>query len=51
MRQSRADISFKGANITNDIAPYLLSVTYTDNEDGETDDLQIRVQDRDSVWL
>lgn len=50
-RYSSADIFFQGADITQDIAPYLLSVTYTDNEEDETDDLQIKLQDRDSIWL
>lgn len=50
-RYSSAEIFFQGADITEDIRPYLLSVTYTDNEEDETDDLQIKLQDRDSIWL
>lgn len=50
-RHSDADITFQGVNITSDISTYLLSVTYTDNEDGETDDLQIKLQDRPGIWL
>lgn len=50
-RRSDADITFQGVNITSDISTYLLSVTYTDNEDGETDDLQIKLQDRPGIWL
>jgi phage protein D/uncharacterized protein YraI len=50
-RSSRADIIFQGVDITKDVSPYLLSATYTDNEDGETDDLQIKLQDRDGIWL
>ncbi len=50
-RHSDADIVFQGVNITSDISSYLLSVTYTDNEDGETDDLQIKLQDRPGIWL
>lgn len=45
-RRTWADITFQGANITNSIRPYFLSLTYTDNEDGEADDLQLRLQDR-----
>lgn len=50
-RQTKVEISFAGVDITDSIGPYLLSVTYTDNEEDETDDLQIRLQDRDGLWL
>lgn len=50
-RRSTAEITFDGVNITKSITPYLLSLTYTDNEADETDDLQIKLQDRDSIWL
>lgn len=50
-RRSTAEVSFDGANITKSILPYLISLTYTDNEADETDDLQIKLQDRDSIWL
>ena len=50
-RRTEVEIAFDGADITNSIKPYLLSVTYTDNEEGETDDLQVKVQDRDGEWL
>ena len=50
-RHSDADITFQGVDISKDISPYLLSVTYVDNEDGETDDLQIKLQDKPGIWL
>ena len=50
-RRTEVEITFDGADITRSIKPYLLSVTYTDNEEGETDDLQIKVQDREGEWL
>lgn len=50
-RRATAEFSFAGANITSSIRPYLLSVTYTDNEEDESDDLQIKLQDRDDIWL
>ena len=49
-RRTDIEINFDGTDITGSIRPYLLSVTYTDNEEDETDDLQIKLQDRDSVW-
>ena len=50
-RRTTAEIAFGGTDITASIRPYLLSLTYTDNEEDEADDLQIKLQDRDGVWL
>lgn len=50
-RSTTVDISFDNANITKDLLPYFLSLSYTDCEDGETDDLQISLQDREGIWL
>lgn len=50
-RRTTAEVAFDGVDITASIQPYLLSITYADNEEDDTDDLQIRVQDRDGVWL
>lgn len=50
-RRTSVGVSFGGVNIANDIMPYLISLTYTDVEDGETDDLQIVLQDRNGEWL
>lgn len=49
----RTDISvfFSGTDITESLKKYFLSLTYTDNEEDETDDLQIKLQDRNSLWL
>ncbi len=50
-RRSRAEVAFAGVDITKSIRPYLLSLTYTDNQEDEADDLQIKLQDRDSLWM
>lgn len=50
-RRTTAEIAFDGTDITDSIRPYFLSLTYTDNEEDEADDLQIKVQDRDGIWL
>ena len=50
-RRVHAEIAFAGADITESIRKHLISVTYTDNEEDGTDDLQIRVADRDGVWV
>lgn len=50
-RRASVRVSFAGTDITEDIRPYLLSMTFTDNEEDLTDDLSIKLQDRDGVWL
>lgn len=50
-RRTKAEIAFGGVDITKTIQPYLLSVSYTDNEEEESDSLQIKIQDRDDLWL
>lgn len=48
-RRVIVDITFKGVNITTDIAPFLVSFTYNDSE-GKSDDIQITLADRDRKW-
>lgn len=48
-RRAVAVIQYMGVDITQDIAPYLLSFTYNDNE-GKSDEIQIKLEDRDRVW-
>ena len=50
-RRTEVEVTFDGVDITKSIKPYLLSITYTDNEEGEADDLQIKIQDREGDWL
>lgn len=50
-RRTAAEICFDGVDITKSVRPYLLSLTYTDNEENEADDLQIKLEDRDGLWL
>ncbi|MGM9639749.1 MAG: SH3 domain-containing protein [Faecousia sp.] len=50
-RRTSAEICFDGVDITKSVRPYLLSLTYTDNEEDEADDLQINLADRDGLWL
>ena len=50
-RRVSAQIFFQGVDISGSMKPYLLSTTYTDKEEDETDDLQIKLQDRDDIWL
>ncbi len=50
-RRTDAEVYFDGVNISASLRKYLISLTYTDNEEDETDDLQILIEDRDAVWL
>lgn len=50
-RRTKAEIMFGGTDITSSMEPYLLSLTYTDNEEDESDDLQIKLQDRSTIWM
>lgn len=50
-RRTEALIAFEGVDISAELAPYLMSLTYTDNEEGEADDLRLELQDRDGIWM
>lgn len=50
-RRTDTAVSFDGVDITDSIKPYLISLVYTDNEEGVADDLQLVLQDRESLWL
>ena len=50
-RRAEMSVFFAGTDITSSLRKYLLSLTYTDNEEDETDDLQIKLQYRDNLWL
>lgn len=50
-RRTAVEIAFDGVDISSSIRPYLLSVTYVDNEEDAADDIQIKLQDRDNVWM
>lgn len=50
-RRTDIEVFFDGTDITPSIKKYLISLTYTDNEEDETDDLQIKLQDSDGIWL
>lgn len=49
----RVDIAVhaEGVDISEDIKKSLISLSYTDNEEDSTDDLQIKMHDIDGIWL
>lgn len=44
-------IAYEQKDITGDIAPYLLSISYTDYLEGQSDELQVSFEDVDGRWL
>ncbi|MCF8017844.1 MAG: SH3 domain-containing protein [Vallitaleaceae bacterium] len=50
-RRTDVDVYFDGVDISSSLRKYLLSLTYIDNEENESDDLQIKIEDRDDVWM
>lgn len=50
-RRTAVEVFFAGKDISQSLRDYLISVTYTDNEEDTADDLQIKIDDRDDVWL
>lgn len=50
-RQAQVILSFDGVDISSDVQGDLISMTYTDNEEDEADDIQIVLHDRAGRWL
>ena len=50
-RRAYIDITYKGYNISKDIAADLLSFTYTDNASDNADDIEITLKDEKLKWL
>lgn len=43
-------LSYEQKNITSDITPYVRSVTYTDYLSGQSDELEVELEDADGRW-
>ena len=50
-RRTEIAVAFDGVDISAALESSLLRLTYIDNEENESDDLQIKVEDRDGTWL
>ena len=50
-RNTLIHIVYEGKDISRDIAPFLLTFTFTDNEGGKSDDLAISLEDKNFAWL
>lgn len=44
------EILYNGKNITGDILPYVISLSYTDKSKDESDELEIILEDKDGLW-
>lgn len=51
MRKTSVAVTFDGVDVSEDVSKYLKSLSYTDSEDGEADDLQLSLADKDAVWM
>lgn len=43
-------VLYNGKNITADISKYMLSITYNDKTKGESDEVEIELEDVDALW-
>lgn len=50
-RRAWLEISLAGADITKDIAPFLISFSYEDNRSGEADSISVTLEDIDGRFL
>ena len=49
-RSAEVSLYYEGVNISQDIAPYLLNFTYTDNASDKADDISLTLEDRERLW-
>lgn len=50
-RRTAVKLYFKGADISKDLSKYLLSLSFMDKEEDETDDISISLDDREGKWI
>jgi len=50
VKQPVVVVSYEAKDITAYISPFLLSVTYTDRLEGESDEIEINLEDKDHRW-
>lgn len=49
-RRAEVVLVYEGADISRDIAPFLIDFTYTDNSHGKDDELSVTLEDKEGVW-
>ncbi len=50
-RRTEVRLYFKDVDISKDLSKYLLSLSFTDKEEDETDDISISLDDREGNWI
>ena len=50
-RRTEVALFYEGVNISKDIAPFLLSFTYTDNASDKADEISFSLEDRERLWV
>ncbi len=50
-RRTEINIIYEGKDISNDILPFLIGLTYTDSASGESDVLDLELMDKDGIWI
>jgi len=50
-RRAGLELFYDNMDITADLRPHLLSFGYTDNMSGQSDDLQVTLEDRQQLWI
>lgn len=50
IRKPNFSVLYNNRNITSDIAKYMLSITYNDKTAGESDEIEIELEDVDNLW-
>lgn len=50
-RRTEVKLYFKGKDISKDLSKYLLSLSFTDKEEDEADDISISLDDREGKWI
>ena len=49
-RHAEVSLIYEGKDISRDIAPYLLSFSYTDNASDKADDISFTLEDKERLW-
>ena len=50
LRKTLFDVIYQNVNITAHMSPDVLSMSYTDNEDGQVDDISIILKNDEGNW-
>lgn len=49
-KRTKLKVKYEGADISKDLKDYLISLSYTDNDEDQADDLQLNLEDKKGNW-